>query len=358
MSASRGPAPFLAFGGAAAVALVGYVLRRRTHAASLGAREVAPLLLELGRPVPHDVRALVASGWSSSRGWGDSRRLHRALDLPLAIGTPVLAVAAGQVTHVDAIGRGSAGRWIAVRHPSGLTSRYMHLAQTLVRVGQSVSTGERVGLSGDSGSPGRPHLHLDLRVPGLLLPAVAAAIGVPRTGWGPVMPPFGVSIPGEAFVPVDAYTRAVETQAEDAAIPMRRAASPRNARLAYRPVGARGDPYPAWLRAVKGESGVYVIRERDPAGEPVIVDVGQSSAGKLYETLTRHLQSWRRWKGFWRGQYGEGHDPGLTYDRASVDVAVRVLPASRALDEEARLIRTLRPRDNLIGRVPEDEVPF
>ena len=49
-----------------------------------------------------------------------------------------------------------------------------------------------------------------------------------------------------------------------------------------------------------------------------IVYVG-SSAGTLYDTLTRHFQTWRRYKGFWRGQYAEGHDPGLTYDRARVD---------------------------------------
>jgi hypothetical protein len=55
---------------------------------------------------------------------------------------------------------------------------------------------------------------------------------------------------------------------------------------------------------------------------------------------------WRRWKGFWKGQYGEGHDPGLTYDRDSVEVAVRITSPSASLDEEMRLIRRLKPRDN------------
>jgi hypothetical protein len=43
-------------------------------------------------------------------------------------------------------------------------------------------------------------------------------------------------------------------------------------------------------------------------------------------------------------------------------VAVRVLPAERAMDEEARLIARLRPRDNLIGQPEEfgaeEAVPF
>ena len=35
---------------------------------------------------------------------------------------------------------------------------------------------------------------------------------------------------------------------------------------------------------------MYVIRERTARGKPVVVYVGQSNAGRLYETLTRHFQ--------------------------------------------------------------------
>ena len=85
-----------------------------------------------------------------------------------------------------------------------------------------------------------------------------------------------------------------------------------------------------------------------------------SSAGRLYDTLTRHFQTWRRWKGFWKGQYAEGHDPGLTYPRDSVEVAVRVTSPAKSLDEEMRLIARLKPRDNLIGQPEaiEEEVRF
>jgi hypothetical protein len=132
----------------------------------------------------------------------------------------------------------------------------------------------------------------------------------------------------------------------------------RNASLVYRPVGARGEPYPDWVRELDGKSGVYVIRERQRDGSMEIVYVGESHTNRLYDTLTRHLQTWRRWKGFWKGQYGVGHDPGLTYDRDRVEVAVRITSPDDALDEEARLIRRLRPRDNLLGQPVEDEVPF
>lgn len=130
----------------------------------------------------------------------------------------------------------------------------------------------------------------------------------------------------------------------------------RNASLTYRPIGATGEPYPQWLRALAGKSGVYILRETQRDGSTEVVYVGQSSTGRLYQTLTRHFQTWRRAKKFWSGQYtgSQSHDPGLTYDRAQISVAVRVVPAARALAEEARLIARMRPRDNLLGQPADD----
>jgi hypothetical protein len=138
----------------------------------------------------------------------------------------------------------------------------------------------------------------------------------------------------------------------------------RNASLSYRPIGRTGERYPAWIRALRGKSGVYIVRERQRDGSSPVVYVGESHTQRLYQTLTRHFQTWRRAKKFWTGQYtgSQSHDPGLTYDRARVTVAVRVMSAERAMTEEARLIARLRPRDNLIGQpadVGEDDViPF
>jgi len=137
----------------------------------------------------------------------------------------------------------------------------------------------------------------------------------------------------------------------------------RNAGLTYRPIGASGEPYPDWIRALDDKSGVYVIREIQRDGSTPIVYVGESHTGRLYQTLTRHFQTWRRSKKFWSGQYGgQGHDPGLTYPRDRVTVAARVLSPARAMAEEARLIARLRPRDNLLGQPAddaiEDVIPF
>jgi hypothetical protein len=137
----------------------------------------------------------------------------------------------------------------------------------------------------------------------------------------------------------------------------------RNAGLIYRPVGATGERYPDWVRTLDGKSGVYVIKEVQRDGSERIVYVGESHTGRLYDTLTRHLQTWQRSKKFWRDQFGgQGHDPGLTYPRHRVLVAARVLSPARAISEETRLIQKLRPRDNLLKQpeddIGADEVPF
>jgi hypothetical protein len=139
------------------------------------------------------------------------------------------------------------------------------------------------------------------------------------------------------------------------AIDARGSAELRNAGMTFRPVGHRGEPYPEWVRDLRGKSGVYVIRDID---SHEVLYVGESHSGRLHETLTRHFQTWRRWKGFWRGQYGEGHDPGLTYPRDRVEAAVRITSADRALNEESRFITRLQPRDNLIGQPDQDDAPF
>ena len=133
---------------------------------------------------------------------------------------------------------------------------------------------------------------------------------------------------------------------------------PRNAGpggLTFRPVGNTGEPYPQWLRDLQDQAGVYVLRERQADGTAPIVYVGMSS-GKLYDTITRHLQTWRRAesKG-WVGKYtARDHDPGLTYQRGRIEVAVLLTAPADARDTELALIAELAPRDNIDGAVVSD----
>jgi hypothetical protein len=124
----------------------------------------------------------------------------------------------------------------------------------------------------------------------------------------------------------------------------------------WRAVGGEGDSYPSWLRALSLTSGAYAIRD---ASTHRVLYVG-SSGGALYGTITRHFQQWGRKKQFWREMRGAGHDPGLTYQRGRCEVSVCKTPKGDHREAEAELIRTLKPRDNMVARPDgsDEEAPF
>lgn len=126
-------------------------------------------------------------------------------------------------------------------------------------------------------------------------------------------------------------------------------------RLEYKSIGKEDEPWPAWIRAYARSCGVYVIRE---GGRVVYVG---SSKSRLYDTVTRHFQQWHRRKNYWKGMFGAGHDPGMTYKRDRCTVAIFTVPCNTELEAEARTIERLRPRDNLTehpdGGKPDDEKP-
>lgn len=124
----------------------------------------------------------------------------------------------------------------------------------------------------------------------------------------------------------------------------------------YRSIGLDGEAWPAWVRELKGKSGVYVIRAHGSDGKVLYVG---SSAGKLYDTISRHFQRWHRLKNFWKGMRGAHHDPGMTYSRSHCAVGIEITPKGEHFEREGELIRSLKPRDNLVKHpAGEDEVPF
>jgi murein DD-endopeptidase MepM/ murein hydrolase activator NlpD len=76
-------------------------------------------------------------------------------------GTSVKAVEAGQV--VAAGWGGSYGYQVVIRHADGRYSQYGHLSAIAVRIGQSVTAGQRIGRSGATGNVTGPHLHFEMR---------------------------------------------------------------------------------------------------------------------------------------------------------------------------------------------------
>ena len=89
---------------------------------------------------------------------------HTGMDLAVPTGTPVRAALPGTVTAAQY--HSSYGYYVMVDHGNGLSTLYAHNSQLLVRVGQTVDTGDIVSLSGSTGRSTGPHLHFEVRVNG------------------------------------------------------------------------------------------------------------------------------------------------------------------------------------------------
>lgn len=96
---------------------------------------------------------------------------HNGYDWRMDVGTPILAVADGDVVFADLeepffcppLGRTVSGLFVLLEHlaPSGdrFLSGYAHLDRIDVTRGQRVNAGQQIALSGNTGCSTRPHLH-------------------------------------------------------------------------------------------------------------------------------------------------------------------------------------------------------
>jgi murein DD-endopeptidase MepM/ murein hydrolase activator NlpD len=92
-----------------------------------------------------------------------NRPYHPGVDFGASVGTQILAPLAGVVRatgNTDAVrGCYSWGKWTLIDHANGLATLYAHQSVISVNPGQSVSTGQVVGYTGNTGYTTGPHLH-------------------------------------------------------------------------------------------------------------------------------------------------------------------------------------------------------
>ncbi len=88
---------------------------------------------------------------------------HNGVDFAVNVGTPILSAGGGTVTgtgNTDTVCNGvSYGKWVLIKHSNGLSTLYAHLSVVQVSSGQSVTSGQKIGLSGNTGYSTGPHLH-------------------------------------------------------------------------------------------------------------------------------------------------------------------------------------------------------
>ncbi|MGW3308455.1 M23 family metallopeptidase [Streptomyces sp. NPDC001073] len=86
---------------------------------------------------------------------------HTGIDFHASTGTSVHAVGSGAV--VDTGWGGSYGNQVVIKMADGMYTMYGHLSSIGVSVGQSVTPGQQIGLSGATGNVTGPHLHFEAR---------------------------------------------------------------------------------------------------------------------------------------------------------------------------------------------------
>ena len=119
-----------------------------------------------------------ADGTITSPFGRDGYRWHPGLDIGILQSLDVRAAADGMVELAGYMpGYDGYGAIVAVRHREGYSTLYAHLLRPLVRPGQIVRAGEKIGIAGCTGWCTGTHLHFELRYRGIAVDPTLLIVG-------------------------------------------------------------------------------------------------------------------------------------------------------------------------------------
>lgn len=98
---------------------------------------------------------------------------HTGWDQSAPVGTPVTTMAAGEIVFAGQLD--IRGNYILINHGWGIYTGYAHMSQINVERGQMIEQGEIIGMSGNTGRSGGPHLHWEIAVHGEWIDGVLLA---------------------------------------------------------------------------------------------------------------------------------------------------------------------------------------
>lgn len=115
-------------------------------------------------PTIWPVDGKLESGFGGRRNpfGGSSYEFHSGQDIDAGMGSPVIAGASGKVAFAG--WQNGYGQLVVVDHGGGLTTRYGHLSQIDVILGQPVERAQLLGKVGSTGRSTGPHLHYEVRI--------------------------------------------------------------------------------------------------------------------------------------------------------------------------------------------------
>jgi murein DD-endopeptidase MepM/ murein hydrolase activator NlpD len=113
--------------------------------------------LPLGKPVPTEISS--AFGLRTDP-LNQKKAFHLGLDFRGKTGDPVIATGSGRVKESGY--RSDYGEYILISHSNGIDTFFAHLSKRLVKVGDRVGQGQRIGLVGKTGRSTGAHLHYEV----------------------------------------------------------------------------------------------------------------------------------------------------------------------------------------------------
>jgi murein DD-endopeptidase MepM/ murein hydrolase activator NlpD len=93
------------------------------------------------------------------------RSMHQGLDISTPHGQSVMTPSDGTIVFNGT--EGGYGKVLVIDHGYGVKTRYGHLSETFVRLGERVARGQKVAAVGNTGRSTGPHLHYEVRVNGI-----------------------------------------------------------------------------------------------------------------------------------------------------------------------------------------------
>jgi len=142
------------------------VLREQIEASMRSVTDIRTYIAEqkdlyLATPVGWPVAGSLSSPYGTRRHpVHEVTRLHTGVDISVPSGREVRATANGIVSFAG--WTQNSGIVVVVEHGHGFRTAYAHSRKALVRVGQRVSRGEPIALSGSTGISTGPHVHYEI----------------------------------------------------------------------------------------------------------------------------------------------------------------------------------------------------
>jgi len=87
-------------------------------------------------------------------------KLHTGVDLRASSGTSIYAANSGKV--ITSTYSTAYGNYVVIDHGGGVATLYAHMTKRLVKVGDSVKQGAKIGTVGSTGYSTGPHLHFEI----------------------------------------------------------------------------------------------------------------------------------------------------------------------------------------------------